>query len=96
MLQKLKFKPGFNKQDTDSGAEGQWTDGDFVRFRYGLPEKIGGWLQLTSAQKTLPGAARAQVAFSSFACEKYSNQEFVLSPLKVPISNMLIGSSLCF
>ena len=50
MLQKLKFKPGFNKQDTESGAEGQWTDGDFVRFRYGLPEKIGGWLQLTAAQ----------------------------------------------
>ena len=72
MLQKLKFKPGFNKQDTESGAEGQWTDGDFVRFRYGLPEKIGGWLQLTSAQKTLPGAARAQLTFSSFAGEKYS------------------------
>ena len=72
MLQKLKFKAGFNKQDTESGAEGQWTDGDFVRFRYGLPEKIGGWLQLTAAQKTLPGAARAQVAFSSFAGEKYS------------------------
>ena len=72
MLQKLKFKPGFNKQDTESGAEGQWTDGDFVRFRYGLPEKIGGWLQLTAANKTLPGAARAQVAFSSFAGEKYS------------------------
>ena len=72
MLQKLKFKPGFNKQDTESGAEGQWTDGDFVRFRYGLPEKIGGWLQLTAANKTLPGAARAQVAFRSFAGEKYS------------------------
>ena len=72
MLQKLKFEAGFNKQDTESGAEGQWTDGDFVRFRYGLPEKIGGWLQLTSAQKTLPGAARAQLTFSSFAGEKYS------------------------
>jgi len=72
MLQKLKFKPGFNKQDTESGAEGQWTDGDFVRFRYGLPEKIGGWLQLTAANLTLPGAARAQVAFSSFAGEKYT------------------------
>jgi hypothetical protein len=42
MLQKLQFKPGFNKQITQSGAESQWTDGDFVRFRYGLPEKIGG------------------------------------------------------
>ena len=52
MLQKLNFKPGFNKQATDSGAEGQWVDGDFVRFRYGLPEKIGGWEQLTVAQET--------------------------------------------
>ena len=34
---------------TDSGAESQWVDGDNVRFRYGLPEKIGGWSQLTSA-----------------------------------------------
>jgi len=72
MLQKLNFKSGFNKQDTESGAESQWVDGDFVRFRYGLPEKIGGWLQLTAANKTLPGAARAQVAFSSFAGEKYA------------------------
>ena len=72
MLQKLNFKPGFNKQDTESGAEGQWTDGDFVRFRYGLPEKIGGWLQLTAGGKSLPGAGRAQVAFSSFAGEKYA------------------------
>jgi hypothetical protein len=55
-----------------SGTEGQWTDGDFVRFRYGLPEKIGGWLQLTSGQKTLPGVARAQHAFASFAGEKYA------------------------
>jgi len=71
MLQKLNFKPGFNKQATDSGAEGQWVDGDFVRFRYGLPEKIGGWSQLTEAQETLPGAARAQHAFTSFSGEKY-------------------------
>ena len=49
MLQKLNFKPGFNKQITESGAESQWVDGDFVRFRYGLPEKIGGWSQLTNA-----------------------------------------------
>ena len=71
MLQKLNFKPGFNKQATDSGAEGQWVDGDFVRFRYGLPEKIGGWEQLTVAQETLPGAARAQHAFTSFGGERY-------------------------
>ena len=71
MLQKLKFIPGFNKQATESGAEGQWVDGDFVRFRYGLPEKIGGWTQLTNPTYTLPGAARSQHAFTSLAGEKY-------------------------
>ena len=72
MLQKLNFKPGFNKQATKSGAESQWVDGDFVRFRYGFPEKIGGWSQLTAANKTLPGAARKQLSFTSFAGEKYT------------------------
>jgi hypothetical protein len=71
MLQKLNFKPGFNKMVTDSGGESQWVDGDFVRFRYGLPEKIGGWSQLTNANKTLPGAARFQHAFTSIAGERY-------------------------
>ena len=72
MLQKLNFKPGFNRQATESGAESEWVDGDFVRFRYGLPEKIGGWSQLTAANKTLPGAARKQLAFTSFAGERYT------------------------
>ena len=71
MLQKLNFKPGFNKQITDSGGESQWVDGDFVRFRYGLPEKIGGWRQLTNSNNTLPGAARSQHSFTSIAGEKY-------------------------
>jgi|TARA_R100001440_G_scaffold26920_1_gene44300 hypothetical protein len=72
MLQKLNFKPGFNKQVTESGAESQWVDGDFVRFRYGLPEKIGGWSQLTTNNNTLPGVARAQHTFTSIAGEKYA------------------------
>jgi hypothetical protein len=72
MLQKLNFKPGFNKMVTDSGGESQWVDGDFVRFRYGLPEKIGGWDQLTVGNLTLPGAARAQHAWTSLAGEKYT------------------------
>jgi len=72
MLQKLNFKPGFNKMITDSGAESQWVDGDFVRFRYGLPEKIGGWNQLTIQYKTLPGAARAQHTWASIAGEQYA------------------------
>ena len=72
MLQKLNFKPGFNKMVTDSGGESQWVDGDFVRFRYGLPEKIGGWNQLTTSSKTLPGSARAQHSWTSIAGEKYA------------------------
>ena len=57
MLQKLGFAPGFNKQVTETGAEGQWFDGDNVRFRYGTPEKIGGWDQLGAYKLT--GAGRA-------------------------------------
>ena len=52
MLQKVKFAPGFNKQVTSTGGESQWVDGDNVRFRYGTPEKIGGWSQLGSVQIT--------------------------------------------
>ena len=57
MLQKIGFLPGFNKQITETTAEGQWVDGDNVRFRYGTPEKIGGWAQL--GENKLTGAARA-------------------------------------
>ena len=46
MLQKINIQPGFNKQVTSTGGEGQWVSGDYVRFRYGSPEKIGGWAQL--------------------------------------------------
>ena len=57
MLQKIGFLPGFNKQITPTGAEAQWTGGENVRFRYGTPEKIGGWSQL--GDKSLCGSARA-------------------------------------
>ena len=53
MLQKVKFAPGFNKQVTGTEGEGQWVNGDNVRFRYGLPEKIGGWAQLGSVEMTV-------------------------------------------
>jgi hypothetical protein len=52
MLQKVKFQPGFNKQVTSTGGESQWVNGDNVRFRYGSPEKIGGWAQLGSVDMT--------------------------------------------
>ena len=56
MLQKVKFAPGFNKQVTATGGESQWVAGDNVRFRYGTPEKIGGWSQLGDSKLT--GATR--------------------------------------
>ena len=70
MLQKIQFKAGFNKQDTDTGAEGQWVDGDNVRFRYGQPEKIGGWTQLTAS--LLSGPARDQHTWTDLTGKKYS------------------------
>jgi len=69
-LTKVQIAPGFNKQLTQTGAEGKWTDGDFVRFRYGLPEKIGGWEQLL--QKTLIGAAREQFIWADLDGRKYA------------------------
>ena len=70
MLQKLGFAPGFNKQVTETGAEGQWFDGDNVRFRYGSPEKIGGWQQL--GETKLTGAARAIHHWDDNAGIKYA------------------------
>ena len=70
MLQKLGFAPGFNKQVTETGAEGQWFDGDNVRFRYGSPEKIGGWSQLGGDKLT--GAGRAIHNWNNNVNEKYS------------------------
>ena len=48
-LTKIAFAPGIDKQDTEYGAAGRWTDSDMVRFRYGLPEKIGGWIKLINS-----------------------------------------------
>lgn len=42
-LTKIKLQPGIQKQTSNLGASGGYTDCDNVRFRYGLPEKIGGW-----------------------------------------------------
>jgi hypothetical protein len=45
---RLALKPGIDKQNTEYGAEGGWIDCDYVRFRYGLPEKLGGWQPFSS------------------------------------------------
>ena len=69
-LTNVQIRPGFNKQVTETGAQGQWTDGDFVRFRYGLPEKIGGWEQITGS--TLVGAVREQLVWADLDGRKYA------------------------
>ena len=69
-LKKIPLKAGFNKQDTATAAEGQWIDGDFVRFRYGYPEKIGGWREILN--KELAGAARAQHTWTDLEGNKYA------------------------
>ena len=69
-LQKIQFKPGFNKQQTATGAEGQWIDGDNIRFRYGEPQKIGGFQQLVAS--TLAGPAREQHTWTALDGKKYA------------------------
>ena len=70
MLQKINIAPGFNKQRTATGAEGEWVSGDYVRFRYGSPEKIGGWSQLGDA--TLTGRNTALHHFVNASGIKYA------------------------
>ena len=62
-LATVKFAPGFDKQSTAYGAEGKWIDGENIRFRYGQPEKIGGWVKLVANK--LYGSVRAQFAWST-------------------------------
>ena len=69
-LSKLQIAPGIDKQNTEYGAEGRWVDCDNVRFRYGLPEKIGGWEKVTS--DALVGATRAILSYSDLNGVKYA------------------------
>jgi hypothetical protein len=48
-LQKLQLRPGLNREGTDYSNEGGFYDGDKIRFRSGFPEKLGGWIKLSSA-----------------------------------------------
>jgi len=70
MLQKIGFQPGINKQISETTAEGQWVDCDNVRFRYGTPEKIGGWKQLGT--DNLTGATRGLHHFVNSLGRKYA------------------------
>jgi hypothetical protein len=60
MLQKLLFKPGVNREGTDYSNEGGYYAGDKIRFRSGLPEKLGGWIRATPG-RTFRGLCRAMI-----------------------------------
>tara|TARA_B100001769_G_scaffold274955_1_gene274925 strand:- start:1246 stop:3162 length:1917 start_codon:yes stop_codon:yes gene_type:complete len=68
-LQKLQFKPGVNKETTSYTNEGGWFDVDKVRFRFGLPEKIGGWLKKSTT--SFLGTCRALHPWVSLNLDKF-------------------------
>lgn len=62
---RLFLKPGIDKQNTEYGAEGGWVDGDYIRFRYGLPEKLGGWVTFGDAPAYLLGSVVDIITWNS-------------------------------
>ena len=104
MLTKIKFAPGIDKQDTAVGAEGRWVDSDNVRFRYGLPEKVGGWQSLLT--DTMVGVARKQHAFvdkegnryvaigtDKFLLLYFEGQLHDITPVKSTISSVVMSAA---
>jgi hypothetical protein len=106
----FKVLPGIDKQDTTSGAENRWVDCDNTRFRYGLPEKVGGWSSLIT--DTIVGVARRQFAFVDLDGNRYiaigtdkflliyfEGQLYDVTPLKATLSSCTIattsGSAVC-
>ena len=100
----FKFKPGIDKQNTSVGAENSWVDSDNVRFRYGLPEKVGGWSSLIT--DTIVGVARAQHAFVDLDGNRYvaiGTDKFLLiyfegqlhdiTPLKTTLTSATIATT---
>ena len=99
----FKVLPGIDKQDTESGAENRWVDCDNVRFRYGLPEKVGGWSSLVT--DTIVGVARRQFAFVDLDGNRYiaigtdkflliyfEGQLYDITPIKAAISSVVMSS----
>lgn len=68
-LSKLVFKPGINREGTNYSNEGGWNDGDKVRFRYGYPQKIGGWQKVNST--AYEGTPRGIHDFTTLASQNF-------------------------
>ena len=103
-LTKIKFAPGIDKQDTAVGAEGRWVDSDNVRFRYGLPEKVGGWQSLLTdticgvARKMLPfvdndGNRYVAIGTDKFLLVYFEGQLFDVTPLKTSITGATLSTN---
>ena len=102
-LIEYSFLPGIDKQDTTAGAENRWIDSNNVRFRYGLPEKVGGWSSLIS--DSIVGVARKQHAFVDLEGNRYvaigtdkflllyfEGQLFDITPIKSAIASVSMSS----
>ena len=100
----FKVLPGIDKQNTDSGAEFRWIDSDNVRFRYGLPEKVGGWSSLVT--DTIVGVSRKMHAFVDLDGNRYvaigtdkflllyfEGQLFDITPVKAVINSATIATT---
>ena len=71
MLAKIKLQPGINRDTTNYANSGGWFDSDFIRFRNGLPEKIGGWTKIYQNQTALIGKCRKMYDWSSLVGTSY-------------------------
>lgn len=68
-LTKLLFKPGVNRETTSYSNEGGWFDIDKVRFRFGFPEKIGGWIKRSAS--SFLGTCRALHPWMTLSQDKF-------------------------
>jgi hypothetical protein len=68
-LTKIQLKPGINREVTSYTNEGGWYDGNKIRFRFGFPEKIGGWVRKSS--KSFLGLCRALHPWVTLSSEQY-------------------------
>ena len=62
-LSKIKLKPGLHRESTQYEEEGNWFDGDHVRFRAGKPENMRGYE--TKVSTAFDGSARDLVVYRS-------------------------------
>lgn len=79
-LTKLQFRPGVNRETTSYTNEGGWFDGDKIRFRFGLPEKIGGWVRRSTS--SFLGTCRALHPWVTLSLDKFigvgTNQKYYI------------------